>query len=143
MTFVQVLMFLWILAPGSAVYVKGHSHAADKARANMENLTCYSSGSSPERSAATLQVDHIFNPDNRRSWVVLVMTDSQHHVLYEKKTEENPWPLPSAMDRLLKNLAKSTCPQFASPQRSVAEASRGSATRPQASATALIQSASH
>jgi hypothetical protein len=92
--------------------VKGHSDAADKARVNIENLTCYRSAAKPEASAATLEVDHIFNPRKRRSWVVLVMTDSQRHVIYEKKAEETPWPLPSAMDRLLKNLAKSTCAQF-------------------------------
>jgi hypothetical protein len=143
MTFVLVLMFLWVLAPGWAACVKGPSHAADKARANIENLTCYSFGSSPEAAAATLPVDHLLNPNSRRSSVALVMTDSRHHALYEKKAEETTWPLPSVMDRLLKNLAKTTCPQFPSSQTAAAEASRGSATRSQAPATALIQSAAH
>jgi hypothetical protein len=114
MTWLPVLMLWWVVLPGTAVYVKGHSHAADKARVNIENLTCYRSAAKPEASTATLEVDHIINPRSRRSWVVLVMTDSQHHVIYEKKAEENPWPLSPVMDRLLKNLAKSTCPQFPS-----------------------------
>ena len=109
MSWVQVLIFLWILAPGTAVYIKGHSRAADKARAEIKNLTCYSSASQPQTSSATLQVDHIVDPYRQRSWVVLVLTDPENHVLFERKAEEDPWPLPAALDRLLRKLAKSTC----------------------------------
>ena len=112
MTLVHALMLMWLLAPGSAVYVKGHSRAAEKARANIANLTCYRPVATPELAAATLHVDHLFNPSSRRSWVVVVMTDSRNRVIYERKVEENPWPRPSAADRLLRSLAKSTCPQF-------------------------------
>lgn len=132
-SFVQILMFLSMLAPGSKVYVQGHSRAADRARENMENLTCYSSAADPGSSVATLQVDHLFAPASRRSWVVLVLTDPQRHVLFEKKGEENPWPLPSTLDRLLKSMAKSTCRQS-----NLAERRPITRTHSQAPATALL-----
>lgn len=112
MTWLPVLMFWWMVAPGTLVYVKGHSHAADKARAEIQNLTCYRSTADLKGSTPTLEVDHLLDFSRRRSWVVLVMTDARHRVIFEKKAEEVPWPLPSATNRLLKNLAKSTCPQL-------------------------------
>lgn len=110
MTFAHIFLALWVLAPGSAVYVKGHSQAAERARANIENLTCYSSGIAPESSAGILQVDHLLGKYGGRSWVVVVLLDGQQHVIYEGKAEEFPWPIPSSLDRLLKGLAKATCP---------------------------------
>src|ERR1017187_7878912 len=107
----QVLMVLWALAPHSLVYIKGHSRAAERARVKIETFTCYSSGKEPESSAAILQVDHLLS-DAGRSWIVIVLTDHQNHVLYEKKAEEHPWPMPSTLDGLLKNLARSTCPGY-------------------------------
>ena len=142
MTWVQILVFLWMLPPGSAVYVKGHSRAADKARADVENLTCYSSALTPEMSTATLQVDRIFNPYSRRSWVILVMTDSQRKVIYEKKAEENPWPLPPTIDRLLRDLAKSTCSQHRSLHTSLPEQRRDATGHPQADGKTLMSAAS-
>ena len=112
MSWIPVLMFWWVVAPGTPVYVKGHSHAADKTRAKIQSLTCYRSTSDLKGSTATLEVDHLLDASRRRSWVVLVMTDSRQRVIFEKKAEEVPWPLPSATNRLLKNLAKSTCPQL-------------------------------
>jgi len=110
MILAHVLLVLWVLAPGSAVYVKGHSQAAERARENIADFTCYTSGAAPETSAGILQVDHLLANSGRRSWVVMVLMDGQHHVLYEGKAEEYPWPIPSSMDRLLKGMAKSTCP---------------------------------
>jgi hypothetical protein len=112
MSWLPVLMFWWVVAPGTLVYVKGHSHAADKTRAEIQNLTCYRSTPDAKSSTATLEVDHLLDASRRRSWVVLVMTDSRQRVIFERKAEEVPWPLPSATNRLLKNLAKSTCPQL-------------------------------
>jgi len=117
MTLVEALVFLAILAPypaeeaRPAVYVKGHSHAAEKVRANLQALTCYRSGTELEKSAAILEVDHILERSGR-SWIVTVLTDSQHKVLWKRKVEEYPWPLPSSWQRLLKNMAKSTCPDY-------------------------------
>ena len=112
MSWLPVLMFWWVVAPGTLVYVKGHSHAAEKTRADIQSLTCYRSTADPKSSTATLEVDHLLDSTRRRSWVVLVMTDSLHRVVFERKAEEVPWPLPSATNRLLKNLAKLTCPQL-------------------------------
>ena len=112
MTLAHLLLALWVLAPGSAVYVKGHSQAAERARENIGNLTCYSSGAAPETSAGILQVDHILANSGGRSWVVMVLMDGQHHVLFERKAEEYPWPIPSSLDRLLKGMAKATCPGY-------------------------------
>jgi len=106
-------MVLWVLAPRPGVYVKGHSHAAEKVRETLENLTCFSSRTEPEKSDAILQVDHILAKSGR-SWVVMVLTDTQHKVLYQNKAEEYPWPIPSSLERLLKNLGKLTCPGYKS-----------------------------
>ena len=105
-----LLAVLTALAPRAEVYVKGHSRAADKIRANLANLTCYKSGQA-EESAATLNVDHVLNSSGR-SWIVLVLTDVRQKVVWRAKAEEYPWPIPSPLDRLLKNLARSTCPAF-------------------------------
>lgn len=115
MTLVQVFILLSVLVPRPAVYVRGHSEAADKVRASLGTLTCYTSGTEPESSTAILQVDHIRKPLGGRSWVVIVLTDDKHHVLYERKAEEYPWPLPSSTDRLLRSMAKSTCPAYQRP----------------------------
>jgi hypothetical protein len=139
MRLVPVLMFLWVLAPRTAVYVKGHSHAADKVRENIETFTCYSSRSEPENSDAILQVDHILATSGR-SWVVMVLTDSQHNVLYKRKAEEYPWPIPSSLDRLLRSMAKSTCPGFQTSRigESPAHQGRGAPSRSQIPKDALI-----
>jgi hypothetical protein len=110
MTLAHIFLALWVLAPGSAIYVKGHSQAAERARENIENLTCYTSGAAPETSAGILEIDHILANSGGRSWVVMVLTDGQQHVLYEGKAEEFPWPIPSSLNRLMKGMAKSTCP---------------------------------
>ena len=125
MALAHILMFLWVLAPGSAVYVKGHSQAADKVRQTIESFTCYTSGTKLETSAATLQVDHIMAKSSGRSWVGLVLTDVRQRVLYEKKAEEYPWPFPSPSARLLRDLAKSTCPGYQSARLQVSVAHPG------------------
>src|SRR5690349_23421460 len=43
----------------SGVYIKGHSRAAQSARATLQNLTCFHSAMDLENSAGILQVDHI------------------------------------------------------------------------------------
>ena len=107
-----VLILLAIMAPHSGVYVKGHSRAAEKVRQNLESLTCYSSGDLND-SASILQVDHIL-ANSGRSWIVIILTDGQQKVVWRGKAEEYPWPIPSPLDRMLKNMAKSTCPGYQS-----------------------------
>ena len=108
MRLATVLIFLAVVAPHRSVYVQGHSRAADKVRENLESSTCYGSETDRNNAAAILQVDHI-QARSGRSWLVFVLLDAQHRVVWEKKAEEYPWPLPSALDRLLKDMAKSTC----------------------------------
>lgn len=124
MKMAQVLMLLAVLAPSLPVYVKGHSRAANKVRENLELMTCYSGGG-PESSAAILHVDHIVALSRRRSWVVIFLTDTLNHVLWQGKAEEYPWPIPSPLNKLLRSLAKSTCPGYQD-QRSSAQPSPGS-----------------
>jgi hypothetical protein len=95
-----------------AVYVKGHSHAANEVRQKIASSTCYASGARVEDSVATLEVDHLVSATGRH-WVVLVLVRRDGKILFEKKAEENPWPLPSTVNSLLRNLASSTCPSYA------------------------------
>jgi len=104
----HVLMVLALLAPHSAVYVKGHSRAAAKTREDLQARTCYNLTGRPEDSDAVLQVDHLFSRSGDQS-VVMVLLDRKGRVLWEGKTEEDPIPLRSPVNRLLKRLAKSTC----------------------------------
>lgn len=116
MKLAQILMLVTVLAPRLPVYVKGHSQAAKKVRENLEAITCYSGGE-PEKSTAILHVDHLM-AQSRRSWVVIFLTDLQDHVLWQGKAEEYPWPIPSPLNRLLRNMAKSTCRQVPAAQSS-------------------------
>jgi len=104
----HVLMFLAVLAPHSAVYVKGHSRAAAKTREDLQARTCYDLSGRLEDSDAILQVDHLFSRWGDQS-VVMVLLDRKGRVLWEGKTVEDPIPLRSPVNRLLKRLAKSTC----------------------------------
>jgi hypothetical protein len=106
MKLAPILLLVAMMAPRSGVYVKGHSQAAEKIRATIENSTCYSPREA-KSSAATLEVDHILK--DRRSWIVLVLMDTKKNILWEGKGEEFPWPLPSPVGRMLRNMAKSTC----------------------------------
>jgi|SRR5215471_15732640 len=103
------LVLLALLAPHSAVYVKGHSRAAAAARERLEASTCYSLAQRPETSDAILQVDHLFNRSGNPR-IVMVLLGSGGKVLWEDKTEDDPWPLPSPVNRLLKRMSRSTCP---------------------------------
>ena len=105
----QALLILAIVASHPAVYVKGHSHAAAKTRRNLEELTCYTPASTLEGSDAVLEVDHLLTPAGDGT-VVMVLLDSHGKVLWEGKTEEDPLPLRAPVNRLLKRLARSTCP---------------------------------
>ena len=107
MKLVPALMLLAVLVPRPGVYVKGHSRAADKVRASLENFTCYAPGEL-ENSSATLQVDHILARSGR-SWIVLVLMDAKQKTLWAGKGEEYPWPIRSPLGKLLRNMAKSTC----------------------------------
>ena len=80
-----ILLVVAMLGPRSGVYVKGHSQAAEKIRATLENSTCYSPREA-KSSAATLEVDHILK--DRRSWIVLVLTDTKKNILWKGKGEE-------------------------------------------------------
>ncbi len=111
MRLVQLFLVLGALSPQTAVFIKGHSHAAEIARDNIQTLTCYSSARDLESSIAVLEVDHVVARSGRR-WIVMVLTDRRNHVLYSGKLEENPWPFPSPSARLLRNMAKSTCSEF-------------------------------
>ena len=102
-----LVMLAVVLAPPSSIYVKGHSRAADKVRQNLASFTCFSAGEASV-STATLEVDHLLGRTDR-SWIVLVLTDSQHHKLWAGKAEEYPWPFPSPVSRLLRNMGRSTC----------------------------------
>lgn len=104
----QLVMFLAVLTPHSAVYVKGHSRAALKTRQDLQARTCYSLAGRPEDSDAVLQVDHLFSRSGDQS-VVMVLLDPKGKVLWEGKTEEDPIPLRSPVNRLLKRMANSTC----------------------------------
>ena len=108
MGLVPILMVLGALPPHSAVFIKGHSEAAQRTRQSIASLTCYSSGADLESSAAILEVDHLVGRSGR-SWIVMVLTDRRNRVLYRGKVEESPWPLPSSSARLLRDMAKSTC----------------------------------
>lgn len=105
----HALMLLAVLAPHPAVYVKGHSRAAVKTRQDLQARTCYDLAPRPEDSDAVLEVDHLFNRAGDQS-VVMVLVDAQGKVLWEGKTAVAPIPLRSPVNRLLKRLAKSTCP---------------------------------
>ncbi len=98
-----------LVAPHPAVYVKGHSRAATKTREDLQARTCYNLAQSPEDSDAILEVDHLFNRSGDQS-VVMVLVDREDKVLWEGKAKEDPIPLRSPVNRLLKRLAKSTCP---------------------------------
>ncbi len=111
----HTLLFLALLAPHAAVYVKGRSQAAARARAHLKAFTCYDSAILPKNSAATLEVSHMLMRSGYRH-VVMVLIDAQGKVMWEGKAEEYPWPLGSPVDRLLKKMARSTC------QEAVAEA---------------------
>ena len=102
------LVFLAVLSSNS-VYVKGHSREAAKAREDLAARTCYSLTERPEDSGAVLQVDHLFSRSGDQS-VVMVLLDRNGNLLWEGKTAEDPIPLRSPVNRLLKRLAKSTCP---------------------------------
>jgi len=107
---VHGLLLVGLLIPHSAVFVKGHGKAAQRARENLQVYTCYCSSEEPENSVATLQVGHITDRKKQgRSWLVMFLTDEEHQVLWQGKAEEYPWPFPSALGRLLRNLAKCTC----------------------------------
>jgi hypothetical protein len=108
MKLATVLVFLAVVAPQRSVFVQGHSHAAEKVRENLGSSTCYISETNPNSASAILQVDHM-QARSGRSWLVFVLLDKHHRVIWEKKAEDYPWPIPSALDRLLKNMAKSTC----------------------------------
>jgi len=111
MKLLHVLLLVGVLGPHSAVYVKGHSKAAQKARENLQAYTCYCSSESPDDAVATLEVGHIANRKKEgRSWLVMFLANEKHQIVWEAKAEEYPWPFPTAMDRLLRNLTKSTCP---------------------------------
>jgi hypothetical protein len=103
------LVLLALLAPHSAVYVKGHSRAADRTRERLEVSTCYSLAQRPESSDAILEVDHLFNRSGYPR-IVMVLLGPGGKVLWEDKTEDDPWPLPSPVNRLLKRMRRSTCP---------------------------------
>jgi hypothetical protein len=107
MKLVLALVLSAVLAPHSALYVKGHSRAAGEVREKLADVTCFQVAPDPASSAGLLQVDHVFR--SGRSWLVMYLTDGQRKVLWERKAEEYPWPIPSPLDRLLRNLAKSTC----------------------------------
>jgi hypothetical protein len=111
MRLVNALMVLSVLAPHPAVYVKGHSHAANIVRERIEAFTCYRSGEAPENSVAVLHVDHVVSKSGR-TWLVMVLVDRERNVLYERKAEEYPWPILSSLNGLLKTLARSTCPGY-------------------------------
>ncbi len=119
------LMLLAVLAPRPGVYVKGHSHAADKVRENLGNYTCYSSAE-PKDSGAMLLVDHILGRSGR-SWIVMILTDGRKNALWEGKAEEYPWPIPSPLGRLLRSMAKSTCQDAQAPEVGKAPAQAGRA----------------
>jgi hypothetical protein len=102
------LLLFVVLAPHSAVYVKGHSRAAARARERLQALTCYSPATVPEASVAVLEVDHLLSGPGDRS-VAMVFVDSRGKVLWESKAREDPLPFLSPVNRLLKRLAKSTC----------------------------------
>jgi hypothetical protein len=102
------LIILTLLGPNSRIYVKGHSRAAAQVRQHLGLFTCYQPAAIPEDSAAILNVDHLRTRSGNRK-VVMVLTDTQGKLVWEGKTEEYPWPVPSPLDRLLKRLARSTC----------------------------------
>lgn len=104
----SVIVLLAVLVPHPAVYVKGHSRAANKAREDLQARTCYGLAASPEKSDAVLEVDHLFDRSGDQS-VVMVLVNSKGKVLWESKTVIDPIPLRSPVNRLLKRLAKSTC----------------------------------
>jgi hypothetical protein len=108
MRLATVLFFLAVVAPQRSVYVQGHSRAAEKVRENLESSTCYRPESDPNTAAAILQVDHM-QTKSGRTWLVFILLNARHRVVWERKAEEYPWPFPSALDRLLKNMARSTC----------------------------------
>src|SRR5579864_636413 len=72
MRLVQYFILLSVLSPRPAVYIKGHSHAANQVRRNIATYTCFSSGAEPKSSAGILHVDHILGMSGR-SWVVMVL----------------------------------------------------------------------
>lgn len=100
--------FLALLGPHSALYVKGHSRAAVRARERLEAFTCYHLVGVLEDSAAILHVDHLLSRSGR-PYVVMVLENSQGKLLWEGKAEDNPWPLPSPVDRLLRRLGRFGC----------------------------------
>ena len=104
----HALLFLALITPRPAVYVKGHSRAAVKTRLKLEELTCYAPADTPETSDAVLEVDHLLTRSGDGT-VVMVLLDSHGRVIWEGKTEEDPLPLRSPVNRLLKRLARSTC----------------------------------
>lgn len=136
MWLVQSLILLAALVPGlsadpifSAVYVKGHSRAAVWVRKSLDRLTCYSEVAQPTVRTGTLLVDHILETSGR-SWIVMVLTDELGSVRWEAKAEEYPWPIRSPLERLLKQMAKSTCEQ-------IAPLETKTASPPQAAASSL------
>ena len=104
----RALLFVTALAPHSAVYVKGHSRAANQARRRLSTLTCYDPVATPESSAAVLEVDHILKEPGDQS-VVMILTKPHGELLWEGKAREDPLPFVSPVNRLLRRLAKSTC----------------------------------
>jgi hypothetical protein len=104
----QLVLMLAVLAPHSSVYVKGHSRAALRTRQHLQALTCYTLSAMPEASSAVLRVDHLLNRSGQPD-VVMIFENSEGKMLWEGKAEESPWPLPSAVDRLLRRLGRSTC----------------------------------
>jgi len=107
----RALIFLAVLGPHSSVYVKGHSRAALKAREGLQTCTCYRLADRPDGSDAVLEVDHVYSRSGNPS-VVMVLLGHSGSVLWEGKTTDDPWPMPSPVGRLLKRLSRSTCSGF-------------------------------
>ena len=105
----HALILLAVLTPQAAVYVKGHSRAAERTRELLDSATCFRLGERPETAEAVLEVSHTFTKPGNPS-VVMVLLDSQRKVLWEGKTSDDPWPLPSPVNRLLKRMGRAACP---------------------------------
>ena len=105
----HALILLAFLTPHSMIYVKGHSRAAQRTRELLNDATCFTLGERPENADAVLEVSHIFSKAGNPS-VVMILLDPQGNLLWEGKISEDPWPLPSPVNRLLKRMGRTTCP---------------------------------
>lgn len=103
------LILLAALAPHPSVYVKGYSRAAVRTRAQLQASTCFRLEDRLETADAVLEVSHVFDRSGNPS-VVMVLLGPEGKVLWEGKTSEDPWPLPSPVNRLLKRMDRSVCP---------------------------------